>query len=78
MDVVLLVGTKKGLSEGLPDRAWVAVLREGLAYDGLEPAGVYVGTQAGSIFVSPTAGDDWVESATNLPPILSLEVGEWQ
>jgi photosystem II stability/assembly factor-like uncharacterized protein len=65
------------LTDGLPDKAWVAVLREGLAYDSFDPAGVYVGTQAGSIYVSPTAGADWLEAAQNLPPILSVEVGEW-
>ena len=66
------------LTDGLPDKAWVAVLREGLAYDAFDPPGVYVGTQAGSIYVSPTAGADWVEVAENLPPILSIEVGQSQ
>jgi photosystem II stability/assembly factor-like uncharacterized protein len=64
------------LSDGLPDRAWVGVLREGMASDRLDPLGIYAGTQAGSIYVSPTAGSDWVEAASNLPPILSIEVGE--
>ena len=66
------------LEDGLPDRAWVGVLREAMAYDRLDPAGVYVGTQAGSVYVSPTEGRDWLEAARNLPPILSVEVGEWQ
>src|SRR6266702_6940098 len=46
-------------SDGLPDRAWVAVLREGFAYD---KDGVYFGTQSGS-----------VGAARDLPPILSVE-----
>lgn len=66
------------LSHGLPDQAWVGVLREGMANDRLDPVGIYVGTQAGSIYVSPTAGEDWVEVARDLPQILSVEVGEWQ
>ena len=63
---------------GLPDRAWVAVLRECMASDGLDPAGVYLGTQSGSVFVSPSEGEDWIEAASHLPPVLSVEVGEWR
>ena len=43
-------------ANGLPDPAWLAVLREGMAFDRLDPAGVYVGTQSGSVFVSPDEG----------------------
>ena len=60
------------------DRAWVAVLREGGASDTLDPVGVYVGTQSGSIFVSPDEDESWIEAARHLPPILSVEVAEWQ
>ena len=65
-------------TKGLPEQAWVAVLREGMASDELDPVGVYVGTQSGSIFVSPNGGDEWIEAASQLPPVLSVEVGEWQ
>jgi photosystem II stability/assembly factor-like uncharacterized protein len=65
-------------SRGLPDQAWIAVLREGMASDGLDPVGVYVGTQSGSVFVSPNEGEEWVEAASQLPPVLSVEVGEWR
>ena len=37
-------------SNGLPDTAWVAVLREGFAFDG---DGLYFGTQSGSVWTSP-------------------------
>jgi len=53
------------------------VLREASASDTLDPAGLYVGTQSGSIFVSPDEGDSWVEAAEQLPPVLSVEVAEW-
>jgi hypothetical protein len=49
-----------------------------MASDRLDPAGVYVGTQSGSIFVSPNEGEEWVEAASQLPPVLSVEVGEWR
>jgi photosystem II stability/assembly factor-like uncharacterized protein len=60
-------------SEGLPEPAWGAIMREGLSYD---DSGVYFGTQSGSVFVS-THGGGWTEVASQLPPILSVEAGEW-
>jgi len=57
-------------SNGLPDRAWAAVLREGFAYD---DGGLYFGTQGGSIWSSPHGGGRWTEAARDLPPILSVE-----
>jgi hypothetical protein len=59
-------------ADGLPDPAWVAVLREGLAFD---ERGVYLGTQSGSVFALADGG--WVEAARQLPPVLSVEVGSW-
>jgi photosystem II stability/assembly factor-like uncharacterized protein len=64
-------------ANGLPEQAWLAVLREASASDTLDPTGLYVGTQSGSIFVSPDEGDSWVEAAEQLPPVLSVEVAEW-
>jgi photosystem II stability/assembly factor-like uncharacterized protein len=57
-------------SNGLPGRAWAAVLREGFAFD---DGGVYFGTQGGSVWTAPQGGGDWVEAARDLPPILSVE-----
>jgi photosystem II stability/assembly factor-like uncharacterized protein len=65
-------------SNGLPERAWVEVVREGMASDEETPAGIYFGTKSGSVFVSPSTGDAWIEAARHLPAILSVEVGEWQ
>jgi photosystem II stability/assembly factor-like uncharacterized protein len=64
-------------SKGLPEQAWAAVLRECMSFDDLDPFGVYLGTQSGSVFVSPNEGEGWNEAASQLPPILSVEVGEW-
>jgi hypothetical protein len=60
-------------SNGLPERAWVAVLREGLAYD---DEGIYFGTQNGSIWTAPRGGGEWTESVRDLPPILSVEAAQ--
>ena len=65
-------------SNGLPERAWVEVLREGMASDRLDPVGIYFGTKSGSIFVSLNEGDEWIEAARYLPAVLSVEVSEWQ
>jgi photosystem II stability/assembly factor-like uncharacterized protein len=65
------------LQDGLPQEAWVSVKREGMSFDRLDPAGVYLGTQSGSVFVSPDGGDSWVEAARYLPTILSVEACEW-
>ena len=60
-------------SNGLPEPAWGAVMREGFTFDGLEPSGVYFGTQSGSVFASTDAGESWQEVASQLPPVLSVE-----
>ena len=65
-------------SNGLPERAWVEVLREGMASDRLDSPGIYFGTKSGSVFASTNEGDEWVEIARHLPAVLSVEVGEWQ
>jgi photosystem II stability/assembly factor-like uncharacterized protein len=65
------------LADGLPQQAWAAVMREGFGSDGLDPPGVYLGTQSGSLFVSPDAGESWLEPLSQLPPILSVEAAEW-
>ncbi len=56
-------------SDGLPEPAFAAVMRESMAFD---DAGVYFGTQSGSVFA---LGDgQWTEAARQLPPVLSVEV----
>ena len=65
------------LTDGLPKPAWVAVLREASAWDGLEPNGLYFGTQSGSLFASADGGESWQEAARWLPPVLSVETAEW-
>lgn len=61
-------------ADGLPEQAWVAVLREAMAWD--DDGDVYLGTQSGSLFVSPSGGEGWVEAARHLPPVLSVETAE--
>ncbi len=56
-------------ADGLPERAWSVVLREGMAWDEQGPV---LGTQAGSVW-SLEQGR-WHELARDLPPILSVEL----
>ncbi|WP_439580472.1 WD40/YVTN/BNR-like repeat-containing protein [Elioraea sp.] len=62
------------LREGLPQRnAYLNVLRQALATDRLEPAGVYFGTGTGALFASADEGDSWACIAEHLPTITSVE-----
>ena len=63
--------------EGLPRQAWTGVLREGMASDRFDPIGLYLGAQSGSVFGSADEGQTWSEIASQLPPVLSVEVGAW-
>ncbi len=61
--------------DGLPQRdAYVGVLRDGMAVDRLDPAGVYVGTSAGQLYASADEGVTWRTLAEHLPPIQSVDV----
>lgn len=60
---------------GLPQTAcFFTVLRQAMAGDASDPAGVYFGTNTGSIFASVDEGDSWEEIARHLPTVLSVEV----
>jgi photosystem II stability/assembly factor-like uncharacterized protein len=62
------------LREGLPQKdAYFGVLRQAMATDRLEPAGVYFGTNTGQLYASPDEGENWSCLAQHLPPIFSVE-----
>lgn len=62
---------------GLPQEAcYFTVLRQAMAGDTGEPAGVYFGTNTGSVFASLDEGESWEEIARHLPTVLSVEVLE--
>lgn len=63
------------LREGLPQSAcFFTVLRQAMAGDRRDPAGLYFGTNSGSVFASIDEGDHWHEIARHLPTILAVEV----
>jgi len=62
------------LRQGLPQQnAFVTVLRQAMATDRLDPAGVYFGTSGGALFASADEGESWNCIAHYLPSISSVE-----
>jgi len=60
---------------GLPQQAcFFTVLRQAMAGDARDPAGLYFGTNSGSVFASLDEGETWNEIARHLPTVLSVEV----
>ena len=57
---------------GLPPEAWTVVLRDGFSADNADPAGLYIGTRHGAVWVSNDEGGNWVEVRTNLPDVLTV------
>lgn len=65
------------MREGLPQEGcFFTVLRQAMAGDTQDPAGLYFGTNSGSVFASVDEGDTWDEVARHLPTILAVEVME--
>lgn len=62
------------LQHGLPGTScFFTVLRQAMATDRARQAGVYFGTNTGSVFASHDEGDHWDEIARHMPTILSIE-----
>lgn len=64
--------TWERLTTGLPSNRWTTVLRQAMAVDSLDSAGVYVGTTGGDIYNSVDVGDTWQSMDCRLPRIHSL------
>ena len=64
----------QAMRSGLPQvSCYFTVLRQAMAGDRRTPAGVYFGTNSGSVFASDDEGETWQEIARHLPTILSVE-----
>jgi photosystem II stability/assembly factor-like uncharacterized protein len=65
----------EALTNGLPQRdCYVNVLRDAMAVDSLEPAGIYFGTTGGQVYGSADGGDHWQPLVRDLPTVYSVEV----
>lgn len=66
--------TWRALSKGLPkDPHFVGVLRDAMAADPLDPAGVYLGTTSGELYASADSGENWQRLPGNLPRITTVK-----
>lgn len=66
----------EALTKGLPQKnAWATILRDGMATDTHDKAGVYFGTTTGQLYASRNEGDSWSTVAEHLPPIQAVQVG---
>ena len=62
------------MTKGLPQKqAYETVLRDAMAVDSLDPAGVYFGTRSGKLFASSDEGKRWSTVIDGLPPILTVK-----
>jgi hypothetical protein len=64
------------LTKGLPQSgAYENVLRDALAADSFDSAGIYFGTRSGKLYGSRDEGGSWTEIADALPPIVCVKTG---
>lgn len=64
----------KPMSKGLPqNEAYETVLRDAMAVDSFDPAGVYFGTRSGKLFGSSDEGKSWSELVDGLPAVVSVK-----
>jgi photosystem II stability/assembly factor-like uncharacterized protein len=62
------------MTAGLPsENAYLGVLREAMAVDALDKAGIYFGTSTGQVFGSNDEGDTWAQLSDFLPSVWSVE-----
>ena len=65
----------EALTRGLPqENCYVNILRDAMATDQLDCAGIYFGTTGGQVYASRDHGDHWGPIVRDLPPVLSVEV----
>ncbi len=65
----------EALTRGLPqEHCYVNILRDAMATDQLDCAGIYFGTTGGQVYASRDHGDHWGPIVRDLPPVLSVEV----
>lgn len=68
--------TWEPLAAGPQQNAFTGVLRGAMDVDGLDPAGIYVGSSSGTLHLSVDGGEDWQTVPAVLPRILSVSVVE--
>lgn len=68
-------GSWEPLGNGMPQTgAYETVLRDGMAADALDPAGIYFGTRSGKLYRSRDEGESWRQILNGLPAITCVKV----
>ncbi|HKT49203.1 MAG TPA: exo-alpha-sialidase [Candidatus Angelobacter sp.] len=61
------------MTKGLPQKnAMETVLRDGMASDTLDPAGIYFGTRSGKVYASHDDGKSWQVILEGVPPVVCV------
>jgi photosystem II stability/assembly factor-like uncharacterized protein len=55
-----------------PEQGWFTVKRQAFCGDGQDPAGLYLGTTGGELWMSDDEGEGWRQIAAHLPEIYSV------
>jgi photosystem II stability/assembly factor-like uncharacterized protein len=64
----------EAMTRGLPQKdAFETVVRDAMAVDSLDPAGVYFGTRSGKLFASRDSGKSWQLLREGLPPVVCVK-----
>ena len=64
----------ESMADGLPQRkVYLHAMRENMASDACDPAGIYVATTSGHVFHSADEGDSWALLTDSLPPVNSVD-----
>jgi photosystem II stability/assembly factor-like uncharacterized protein len=58
--------------DGLPEQAYLTILRQAFGADGRDPLGLYFGATSGEVFGSADGGQTWSRVAADLAPVLSV------
>ncbi len=66
--------TWEPLADGLPEDAYLTVLRQAFGAHGRDPLGLYFGATSGDVFGSADGGASWSRVAEGLAPVLSVRV----
>jgi serine/threonine protein kinase len=64
----------EALARGLPQKgAYETILRDGMAADTLDPAGIYFGTRSGNLYGSADEGKTWKRILEGLPAVVCVK-----
>lgn len=65
------------LADGLPDHFYVGVMRDAMATDDHDSAGLYVGARNGAVWGSADAGETWRPLVANLPDVMVVRAASF-